>query len=53
MNGEEDRPNQLACWIHETGYYQCPNSRSEFDLAEYDPSFNEAQEEMLIDGQGI
>ena len=36
QSGDESKPDNLACWIHVTGYYQCPGSRSEFDLATYD-----------------
>ena len=36
--GEEDRDDRLACWIHVTGFYQCPDSRSEYDLATFDPN---------------
>src|ERR1700679_1030542 len=31
------RPNEKASWVHETGFFQCPGSRSEYDLATYDP----------------
>ena len=52
MAGDENKPNNLACWTHETGFYQCPGSRSEYDLAEYDPKEEEKQEQ-LVDGCGI
>ncbi len=35
--GDESKPDKLACWIHLTGRYQCPNSRSEYDLATFNP----------------
>ena len=38
VTGDESKPARLACWIHETGRYQCFGSRSEYDLATYDPT---------------
>jgi hypothetical protein len=40
--GHESRPGSLACWVHTTGRYQCPGSRSEYDLATYDPASDDS-----------
>ena len=42
-------------WIHETGFYQCPGSRSEYDLAQPDlsPAREKVDHELMVDGQGI
>ena len=53
--GDEGKPDRVSCWIHTTGFYQCPGSRSEYDLAEYDPAqiAIEATPTACIDGAGI
>jgi hypothetical protein len=43
--GQESTPDSLACWIHLEGHYQCPGSRSEFDLATFDREEAERAEE--------
>jgi hypothetical protein len=52
MQGDESKPDKLACWTHETGYHQCPGSRSEYDLAEYDPD-SVTEETEYVAGAGI
>jgi len=53
--GDEAKPDPVACWIHTTGFYQCPGSRSEYDLAT--PDFNRSGIERKpvpeLDGSGI
>lgn len=53
MTGDEKKPDNLASWIHMTGYYQCPGSRSEYDLATYDPRGAESQADGWASGAGI
>jgi hypothetical protein len=53
MTGDEQKPNSLACWIHITGFFQCPDSRSEYDLATYDPKMSEERIEQHVAGAGI
>jgi len=48
IKGDESKPDHLASWIHVTGNYQCPESRSEYDLATYDPKYG-----LVADGGGI
>jgi hypothetical protein len=50
--GQEGKSDKEACWIHVTGFYQCPGSRSEYDLAEYDPA-QVASVAGSTDGGGI
>lgn len=40
LAGHESRPDTLACWTHVEGGYMCRGSRSEFDLATFDPAEN-------------
>jgi hypothetical protein len=35
-------------WVHENGFYQCPGSRSEYDLAT-----PEEEEKVCVDGDAI
>lgn len=44
-----------GAWIHETGFYQCPGSRSEYDLAEpdLDGPLSEQARVLELDGSGI
>jgi hypothetical protein len=56
--GQEGKSDKDACWIHVTGFYQCPKSRSEYDLAEYDPKlvYDESAQvdhTQSLDGGGI
>jgi hypothetical protein len=58
QTGDEFKPDNLACWIHTTGFYQCPSSRSEYDLATPDlsPQSKARHEPVMVpelDGSGI
>ena len=50
--GDEDKPDSIACWIHTTGFYQCPGSRSEYDLATPDLSRPNSRFEPALETNG-
>lgn len=53
IDGDESKPDDKACYTHVGGSYQCPGSRSEFDLATPDRRELRMSLRLELDGSGI